>query len=417
MMRTLASLALFAAGATAQIIESSSFGAGKTISPNRDSIPGWAIGGEGHDPSLLSDKLILTPPYPGNTRGSAWAQRPVSQSEWSAELQFRASGPERAGGILQLWYTKDGQARIGTSSIYTVGQFDGFALVIDNHGGRGGSVRGFLNDGTTDYKSQSSPDSLAFGHCDYAYRNLGRPSVVKLKYTSSIFEVTIDDKPCFSTNKVSLPAGNTFGITAATPENPDSFEIFKFILEPASGGQTIASDQGSVPQKPIVNQNPSVAQSGGNPSTDAGMAAQFVDLSGRLQLTNKATNTILQDLKNQASKSDARHTELLQKVATQDQIAALLDARLARIEQLLQNILRDVEGKDYNSRFNQLHETLRSSHLSLSENLQGHLLSVITASSPRMGFFLFMLIASQVLLAVSYVIYKRRRANMPKKFL
>jgi mannose-binding lectin 1 len=193
---------------------------------------------------------------------------------------------------------------------------------------------------------------------------------------------------------------------------------------------------------------------------DAGMAAQFVDLSGRLQLTNKATNTILQDLKNQASKSDARHTELLQKVATQDQIAALLDARLARIEQLLQNIQRDVEGKDYSSRFNQLHETLRSSHLSLSENLQGHLLSgksispspcpslflvlwvetfsphhfflllfiqlanpissfvtVITASSPRMGFFLFMLIAFQVLLAVSYVIYKRRRANMPKKFL
>jgi mannose-binding lectin 1 len=34
-----------------------------------------------------------------------------------------------------------------------------------------------------------------------------------------------------------------------------------------------------------------------------------------------------------------------------------------------------------------------------------------------MGFFLFMLIAFQVLLAVSYVIYKRRRANMPKKFL
>lgn len=60
----------------------------------------------------------------------------VSQSEWSAEFQFRASGPERAGGILQLWYTKDGRARIGTSSIYTVGQFDGFALVVDTHGGR-----------------------------------------------------------------------------------------------------------------------------------------------------------------------------------------------------------------------------------------------------------------------------------------
>lgn len=60
----------------------------------------------------------------------------VSQQEWEAEFQFRASGVERGGGNLQLWYAKDGQSRIGTSSIYTVGQFDGLAIVIDTHGGR-----------------------------------------------------------------------------------------------------------------------------------------------------------------------------------------------------------------------------------------------------------------------------------------
>ncbi|KAJ5348801.1 hypothetical protein MYU51_007041 [Penicillium brevicompactum] len=423
MMKSLASLALFAAGATSQIIESSSFGTGKTISPNRDhTIPGWTVGGEGHQPNLLSDKVILTPPYPGNTRGSLWAQSPVVQSEWTAEFQFRASGPERAGGILQLWYTKDGQARIGTSSIYTVGPFDGFALVVDTHGGRGGSVRGFLNDGTTDYKSHNSPDTLAFGHCDYSYRNLGRPSVFKIKHTNSILEVTIDDQPCFSTNKVALPAGNTFGITAATPENPDSFEVFKFILESAT---TQGSPQGKLP--PIVNQpNQAPPQAQAQPQvppaapasegTMAGLAAQFVDLSGRLQLTNKATNTILQDMKNQASKADARHAELLQMLITKDQYNAL-DNRLAHMEQLMTTILRDLGDRDYSSRFNQLHDTLRSSHLSLSENLQGHLLNVITASTPRMGFFLFLVIAFQVLLVISYVIYKRRRANMPKKFL
>lgn len=60
----------------------------------------------------------------------------MSESEWTAEFQFRATGVERGGGNLQLWYAKDGQSRIGTSSIYTVGQFDGFALVVDMHGGR-----------------------------------------------------------------------------------------------------------------------------------------------------------------------------------------------------------------------------------------------------------------------------------------
>lgn len=422
----LSSIVLLAIGAAAQVIESQSFGYGKTISPSRDSIPGWKIGGEGHEPTLLSDKLILTPPYPGNTRGSAWAQSPASQQEWSAEFQFRASGPERAGGILQLWYAKDGQARIGTSSIYTVGQFDGLAVVMDTHGGRGGSIRGFLNDGTTDYKSHRSVDSLAFGHCDYAFRNLGRPSVLKLKHTNSLLEVTVDDKVCFSTNKVALPAGNTFGITAATPENPDSFEIFKFALESASG-QGAPSYQNSAPQQqqqqqqqPVQNQppraNPPPVASSGNTVLDAGVAAQFVDLGGRLQLTNKATNTILQDMRNQAAKSESRHAELQQNLATKSDVAAL-EARLQRIETLLQSVQRDVQGRDYSGSFSQLHDTLRSSHLSLTESLQGHLLSAITASTPRMGFFIFLVIAFQVLLAGSYIIYKKRRANMPKKFL
>lgn len=180
--------------------------------------------------------------------------------------------------------------------------------------------------------------------------------------------------------KVNLPAGNTFGFTAATPENPDSFEIFKFILASAKGqGQTIPSYQGSAQQQqqqqPIANQNPPpVTRDTGKPVVDAGIGAQFVDLQGRIQLQNKATNTIIQDLKAQGGKSDARHTEIMQKLASKEQVAAL-DARLQRIESLLQSIQRDLESKDYSSRFNQLHDTLRSSHLSLTESLQSHFLS------------------------------------------
>jgi mannose-binding lectin 1 len=179
--------------------------------------------------------------------------------------------------------------------------------------------------------------------------------------------------------KVNLPVGNTFGITAATPENPDSFEIFKFILSSATGqGQTAPSYQGGAQQQqqqPIADQNQApVIRDAGNPVVDTGIGAQFVDLQGRIQLQNKATNTIIQDIKAQGGKSDARHAELMQKLASKEQVAAL-DARLQRIESLLQNIQRDLEGKDYSSRFNQLQDTLRSSHLSLTENLQSHFLS------------------------------------------
>lgn len=57
-------------------------------------------------------------------------------SEWTAAIGFRATGPERAGGNLHVWYTKDGQSDIGTSSIYTVRKFDGLVLVVDMYGGR-----------------------------------------------------------------------------------------------------------------------------------------------------------------------------------------------------------------------------------------------------------------------------------------
>lgn len=172
--------------------------------------------------------------------------------------------------------------------------------------------------------------------------------------------------------QVFLPAGNTFGISAATPENPDSFEIFKFALESAAG-QAVPQGQGNTPQQPIADQNPPPIQSG-NTVLDAGIAAQFLDLGGRMQLANKATDGILQDLHTQSSTSETRHLELLRRVASQEQVTAL-DARLQRIEELLQNVQRDLEGKDYSGRFSQLHDTLRSSHLSLSESLQGSVLS------------------------------------------
>lgn len=45
------------------------------------------------------------------------------------------------------------------------------------------------------------------------------------------------------------------------------------------------------------------------------------------------------------------------------------------------------------------------------------LLLVISTAAPKMGMFIFVVIAFQVMLAGAYIIYKRRRANAPKKYL
>ena len=51
------------------------------------------------------------------------------------DVDFRATGPERGSGNLQIWYTKNGKHSVGTASIYTAGRFDGLGIVIDQYAG------------------------------------------------------------------------------------------------------------------------------------------------------------------------------------------------------------------------------------------------------------------------------------------
>lgn len=80
------------------------------------------------------------------------------------------------------------------------GKSDRIALTVR----QGGSIRGFMNDGSIDMKGHHSLDSLAFGHCDYSFRNLGRPSKLQIRQQHENFEVIVDEKLCFASNKVNV---------------------------------------------------------------------------------------------------------------------------------------------------------------------------------------------------------------------
>ena len=60
----------------------------------------------------------------------------VSFPEWSASLEFRATGPEHGGGNIQIWYTNEGRDEIGFENVFTVGKFDGLVVLLDMHGGQ-----------------------------------------------------------------------------------------------------------------------------------------------------------------------------------------------------------------------------------------------------------------------------------------
>ncbi|KAF2863056.1 concanavalin A-like lectin/glucanase, partial [Piedraia hortae CBS 480.64] len=401
-------------------------------------VPGWTFGGQNHIPQILSDRIILTPPVPGNTRGSMWANVPLSSPQWSIELSFRASGQEQGTGNLNLWYVKDKNS-VGSNSAYTVEQFDGLVLVMDPYGGSGGKIRGFLNDGTVNFNKHSNPESLAFGHCDYSYRNLGRQSKLRIEHGGTTgFAVFIDGRECFKTEKVALPEGYTFGITAATGENPDSFEMNAFIATVGSGGQSPHQQQ----QQPITGGNNAKIDSfPGSPQALAdsnaegivGATAQFTDLHNRIQgLSHQVANALL-EISILGRKVDDKHEKVIQAVAAQGSAAqtggnkmpdGLPDAlgdlrrRLEGLERTLSQIQRDIgQTKDYGKSINDLRSAVEGIKGGIAEHLPGTLKDVITAALPNVRLLLLGVLAVQVTLAGGYVLYKRRRNNLPKKYL
>jgi len=396
------------------LIEDKSFGSGATISPNSFTIPGWQIlGDEGHVPQLLSDKVIVTPPYGANKRGALWTEDKNSRAEWEFEVQFRAGGQDRGGGHLQFWYTNDGPRAVSVSSIYSVGRFDGLALVIDTHAGRQ-AIRGFLNDGRVDYKTHSNIDSLAFGHCDYRYRNLGRPSTLKAKLTDAGgLEVLIDNSLCFRTDKITLPTDYYFGITAASTDPPDSFEVFKFLLRTASSparaqAQVQAPPQGQNPVSQPDSTPQPVAASGGSGTNPADLAQMLT----RLDALTTAINSL-------TAASEARHRELMTQLsATSSQRGSgvsSIESRLAKLEDLLRSLKHDLDyrGSAQSSQISSLHSSVSEMGVHIPNRMREY----VQDHAPRVGFMIGCFMAFQGILVVSYVLYKRRRLTAPKKYL
>ncbi|KAK5956737.1 hypothetical protein OHC33_002224 [Knufia fluminis] len=403
-MRFLGALLATASLALAQVVEDLSFGHKQPISPNTFSIPGWSILGEGHVPQILSDKVVMTPPAGGNKRGALWSEKKNTLSEWTADFEFRAGGPDRAGGNLQLWYVRDGASKVSTGSLYTTNKFEGLAIVVDTLGGVQ-KIRGFLNDGNTDYKSHHTVESLAFGHCDYSYRNLGRPSKLQVKYGASGLSVTIDGNQCFSTPKVSLPADYTFGITAASSDPPDSFEVFKFAVSlTGSGGGAQQQYTGS--QQPIVNTGSQ------NEAHVAASASQFDDLHNRIQALSKSVDSLSTDVQ----KTRQVQSEILELLRSSN-LQGAIDSKLNNMDKLVGEIHRDIKSADHKGQYDKLSQQIQLTHEGITEHVPGKLREYVQSHTPRIGFIAFSFMAFQSCCLAVLLWQKWRKSTMPKKFL
>jgi mannose-binding lectin 1 len=430
-LRSVAWSAFLLSTAQAQyVLDTLSFGhKGDSVSPNMRGVPHWWINGDGYVPHIMSDRVVLTPPWPGNTKGGIWAEETLNHGEWTAELSFRASGPERANGNLQLWYIKESQKHTGPLSMEEQSKFDGLVLLLDQHGGRGGSIRGFLNDGTIGFKEHPDPDTLAFGKCDYAFRNLGRLSVLKVHQAGGTFEVTIDGHECFKTDKVHLPTGYHFGITASSAENPDSFEVHKFIVsastasvgreDPSKGHHeqppTQQHQQPSKKKEPSVSDIPDML-SDVLAANIRNQEDQFADLHNRIQIINHKVNDIVHLLEAMNTKLDERHDAVMNHVAPSNDRSDAVLRNVEKIERMAMAIQRDLENKDYKDMLTLVHNAIQDSHNDLTKGLPVAMNQIVTSSRPKLRNFLLVVVAVQVSLFGAWQLYKKRR-SVPKKYL
>ena len=166
-----------------------------------------------------------------------------------------------------------------------------------------------------------------------------------------------------------MPPDYYFGLTAASAETADSFEIYKFNLFTSRSVTREEPRRGQPPPAEQPGSRDSVPQAESQAPPSALFQSQFDNLHERLQTLTQSMDSLLREVKQLADKSEGRHQELSRGVIAAD--------RLNSVDQRLQGIETTV--REYQGQFSTLQSSLKDSHSSLVEGLPKHM-SVSTYS-------------------------------------
>jgi lectin, mannose-binding 1 len=198
-------------------------------------------------------------------------------------------------------------------------------------------------------------------------------------------------------------------------------------------------------EAPPANQDPPQTQDNSQASGQSGSSndgsnlsqEQFNDLRNRLSIIDRQVNNIFRDLSDMRNVQDQRHQELMSLLNRNFEGLNNVDRTTNKINSMVLAVKNDVEGRDYQEHLRSLQDSLQETKAALSSHLPNTIktskspdpsyrsvfhrltvtLAVIKASVPSLGVFIFVVVAFQGVLAASYFMYKRRRANAPKKYL
>jgi lectin, mannose-binding 1 len=227
----------------------------------------------------------------------------------------------------------------------------------------------------------------------------------------------VDGQLCFESFQIELPIGYTWGITAVSAELPDTFEVYKMAV--STDSLSVNHEAAMSPDKegqnvipPSFLDNPIASNAEYKDEFEADKIQddqQFADLHSSLHaimnhllalqheytLGHKAIEKQLNDLQTRVSSIPVVNC------ASAGDVQAI-DKRLEALELQIQHVRHAVSDK---GQIEDLKRTVKETHSSL------------LAAVPRHSFLILVFLGSQALLVGLYIIYKRRRANGPKKYL
>ena len=160
-----------------------------------------------------------------------------------------------------------------------------------------------------------------------------------------------------------MPPDYYFGLTAASAETADSFEIYKFSLFTSRSVTREEPRRAQPPPAEHLDSRDSVPQPESQAPPSALLNSQFDNLHDRLQTLTQSMDSLFREVKQLADKSEGRHQELSRGVIAAD--------RLNSVDQRLQGIEKTV--REYQGQFSTLQSSLKDSHSSLVEGLPKHM--------------------------------------------
>ncbi|KAL3228447.1 Protein EMP47 [Nakaseomyces bracarensis] len=224
-----------------------------------DKLPSnWVLG---EAAKLEAARFVLTPGK--STKGSLWAKDSFQlEDSFAVEWTFRDVGYEgESVGGMAFWMIsgkdeKEIQETLKDKSFVNgPAKFDGLLLYLDTKELYGPSIKAQLNDKSLTI-TRDDAQSKSFGSCLLGYQDSSVPTTLRLTYdrdSKSMLKLQIDNRICFQTFKVSLPAGMyRFGATAVNDENGESFEVLKMKLYNGIIEDSLIPNVNAMPQPKFV---------------------------------------------------------------------------------------------------------------------------------------------------------------------